>query len=299
MTAAATSARRNRRGIAAMLSAAAVFTVMDTGLKVLSPHYPAVQVVALRSLSSLPLVVAYVAWRGGLTTILRVRWALHLLRGVLGVAILTTFTLALRRLPLAEAYAIFFVAPAFITALSGLVLKERVDGTRWAAIGVGLLGVLVVLRPTGEGVLTVAGLGALFSAAGYAVIAVLVRILGRTDSGESLVLWQMAIMSAGAGLLAAPGWIPLRLEHGAVLAGVAVSGFLGQIAITEAFRDSEVSVVAPFEYTALAWGVAVDWLLWRTLPDRYTMAGASLIVCSGLYLMRREARAPADAAAVC
>jgi drug/metabolite transporter (DMT)-like permease len=223
-----------------------------------------------------------------------VRWGLHLLRGVLGVAILTTFTVALRRLPLAEAYAIFFVAPALITALSGLILKERVDHTRWTAIGVGLLGVLVVLRPTGQGMLTLAGLGALFSAAGYAVVAVLVRILGRTDSRESLVLWQMAIMSVGAGAIAAPGWVPVRLEHAGILAGIAVSGFLGQIAITEAFRDSEVSVVAPFEYTALAWGVAVDWLLWHTLPDRYTLLGASLIVGSGLYLVRRNGLATAS-----
>src|SRR5688572_21256060 len=102
---------KNRRGIAAMLLAAGAFSLMDTGLKLLSPHYPAVQVAALRSLASLPLVLAYVAWRGGFRTIWRIRWPLHVARGILGVGILSMFTIGVRRLPLAEAYSLFFIAP--------------------------------------------------------------------------------------------------------------------------------------------------------------------------------------------
>ena len=279
----------NLRGIAAMLIAAGVFSLMDTGLKLLSPHYPALEVTALRSVSSLPLIAAWIAWRGGFHTVLRVRWALHLLRGILGIGILSMFTVSVRRLALAEAYSIFFVAPALITALSALLLKERVGGARWAAIGVGLVGVLVVLRPTGQGVMTTAGLAALAAAAGYAVVAILVRILGRTDSGDSLVFWQMLIMSVGAGLGAAPTWVTVRHEHVWIVAVVAVSGFFGQIAITEAFRQGEASVVAPFEYTGMAWGVGLDWALWHVLPDSGTIVGATLIVGSGLYLVRREA----------
>jgi drug/metabolite transporter (DMT)-like permease len=278
----------NRRGIAAMLLACGVFSLMDAGLKLLSPHYPAVEVTALRSLASLPLIVAYVAWRGAFPTILRVRWPLHLLRGALGVATLSLFTVALRALPLSEAYSLFFVAPLLITALSAVFLKERVERARWLAIAFGFLGVLVVLRPTGEGMTALAGLAVLAAAAGYAVTVVLVRILGRTDSGESLVLWQMTTMALGAGAIAAPHWVAVRLEHGTILAGIALSGFVGQITITEAFRKSEASAVAPFEYTALAWGIGLDWLLWRTLPDRFTLAGAALIVASGLYLVRHE-----------
>ena len=279
---------RNRRGIVAILMAAVFFSFMDTGLKLLSPHYPAMEVVALRSLSSLPLVLVYVAWRTRFRRILQVRWPLQLLRGALNIGIVATFTIGVRRLPLAEAYSIVFVAPMLITALSAVVLKERVEAPRWIAIAVGLMGVLVVLRPTGEGVMGLGGLAVLASAALYAGSAVLVRIIGRTDSGESLVLWSIVTMSLVGGVVAAPNWVPVRAEHGWIVAGIAVFGFVGQIAITEAFRQSEASAVAPFEYSAMAWGVALDWALWRVLPDRYTLLGAAIIIGSGLYLVRRE-----------
>lgn len=283
----------NRRGIVAMLLAAALFSLLDSGLKLLSPHYPAIEVAALRSLASLPLVLAWVAWRGAFRAAFAVRWKLHLLRGALGIGILTAFTMGVRRLPLAEAYSIFFVAPILITALSAVLLKERVERARWVAVVFGLMGVLIVLRPTGEGLMTLSGLAVLAAAAGYAVVAVIVRVLGATDSRESLVLWPIVMMAVGACVLAAPGWQPVRLEHTGILAGIAVSGFLGQIAIAEAFRRSEASAVAPFEYTALAWGVALDWAFWRTLPDRQTLMGAAVIVASGVYLVRRESTPPA------
>jgi drug/metabolite transporter (DMT)-like permease len=279
----------NRRGIAAMLIATAVFSVMDTGLKLLSPHYPAVQVTALRSLVSLPLVLAYVAWRGGFRQAFAVRWPLHLVRGVLGIVIVSAFTLGVRRLPLAEAYSLFFVAPILITALSAAILKDRVEPARWLAVAVGLAGVLVVLRPTGAGVVTLGGLAVLAAAAGYAVSAIIVRILGRTDSADSLVLWPSVMMSVGATAAAVPGWVEVQSNHATVLAGIAVSGFIGQIALTEAFRESEPSAVAPFEYTAMAWGLTVDWVLWKTLPDAWTWLGAAIIIGTGIHLLRREA----------
>ena len=278
----------NLRGIGAMLLAVAMFSLMDAGLKLLSPHYPALQVAAMRALSSLPLVIAYVAWRGAFRTLVRVRWPLHLLRGVLGIAMLALFTFGLRHLPLAEAYSIFFVAPLLITALSVPFLGERVDAARWTAILVGLLGVIVVLRPTGSGMFTLGGVAVLGSALCYSISAIAVRILGRTDSSESQVFWLMAMVALGAGIMAAPHWTAIRAVDTWVLVGVAVSGFLGQLAITEAFRHGEASVIAPFEYSALAWGLGLDWALWRTLPDGFTLLGATIIVASGVYLVRRE-----------
>jgi drug/metabolite transporter (DMT)-like permease len=280
--------RKNVRGIVAMLLAAALFGLMDTGLKLLSPHYPPLQVAALRAMSSLPLVFAFVASRRALGTLLRVRWPLHLLRGGLGIAMLSLFAYALRHLPLAEAYAIFFVAPLLITLLSGPLLGERVGAARWIAIAVGLAGVLVVLRPTGAGMFTLAGGAVLVAAACYSVSAVTVRIVNRTDSLESQVFWLMVMVGAGASALAYPQWLPVRAADAWVLCGVAVSGFLGQLAITEAFRNGEASAIAPFEYTALAWGLGIDWLLWHTLPDRWMLVGAGIIVASGIYLVRHE-----------
>ena len=123
---------------------------------------------------------------------------------------------------------------------------------------------------------------------GYAVSAVAGRVLARSDRAEHMVFWVMLMMAAGATALAAPAWMPVQAHHLPVLVTLAVSGFLAQLAVTEAFSHGEASVVAPFEYTALAFGVAIDWLMWKTLPDRFTLLGAAIIIGSGLYLIRHE-----------
>ena len=271
-----------------MLLAVCMFAGMDTCMKLLAADFPAMQVAALRSMTSLPLVCAWLLWRGGLRSSLQVRWPLHFLRAAIGIVMLSLFAYGVRQLSLAEAYSIFFIGPILITALSVFVLKERVDAARWIAIAVGMAGVLVILRPTGGGMLTLGGLAILASAVCYAVSAVSGRILARTDRSEHMVFWLMLMMSIGAGALAAPGWVALRGGDLPLLAVLAVSGFLAQLAITEAFNHGEASVVAPFEYTALAWGVGIDWLMWQTLPDQYTLIGAAIIIGSGLYLIRHE-----------
>ena len=271
-----------------MVLAVFMFAMMDTVMKLLSQRYPAIQVAALRSLTSLPLIIVYVGVKVGYGDIFRIRWPLHLLRAVLGIAMLSFFAFGIRKLSLAEAYSIFFIAPAIITALSVWFLKEKVNVARWIAIAVGLGGVLVVLRPTGAGFLTIGGLAVLGAASMYAISAITVGILARTDRSEYMVFWLMVMMSLGAGLLAAPGWVAMSMKDAPLLVGLALSGFIGQLAITEAFAKGDASSVAPFEYTALAWAVGLDWLLWQTLPDGWTMAGAAIIVGSGMYLIRHE-----------
>lgn len=278
----------NLRGVVAMLFAVGLFSLMDGGLKHLSGHYPPMQVAAIRGLAALPLVMAWVIGTGAVGTLWKIRWPLHLLRGALSIAMLAAFAYALKRMPLSGAYSLFFVAPLMITALSVPFLGETVGPRRWAAIVVGLVGVLVVLRPTGEGVVTWAGLAVLGSAAGYALSAITVRVLHRTDSAQSMVFWMTAMTAGGAGVLALPEWHAVRLEDAWVIVAIGITGFAGQVAITEAFRAGEASVVAPFEYSALAWGLALDWLVWHTLPDGWTFVGAGIIVASGLYLIHRE-----------
>jgi len=282
------STRGNLYSIYAMLIAMAMFSLMDAVIKLLSARYPAMQVAALRGLTSLPLVLVYVYWRGAFTGMFKVRWSLHLLRAALGIAMLSLFTFGLRDVSMAEAYSIIFVAPALITALSVVFLKESVNAPRWIAVAVGLAGVVVVLRPTGEGLMSVGGAALLGAAVCYAISAIAGRLLSRTDRSEHMVLWLMLMVGAGASLLAAPRWVAIGAPDTFLLCALAVTGFLGQLAITEAFNKGEASSVAPFEYSALAWGLGLDWMLWNALPDRYTMVGAAIIIGSGIYLVRHE-----------
>lgn len=280
----------NLHSIQAMLFAVVMFAGMDVCLKYLAAGYPAVQVAALRALASLPLIAAYVGWRGALKGITRAPYGMHALRAALGIVSLALFAYGLRQLSLAEAYTIFFVAPGLITVLSVFLLGERVNGARWVAIVVGLVGVVIVLRPSADGFLTLGGLAVLGAAAAYAVSNVTGRIVARTERGEHMVFWLMVLTALGATVCALPVWVPVRTEHAWLLLGLALFGFFAQVAITEAFAHGEASVVAPFEYTALAWGVAIDFALWGVLPDRYTLLGAAIIIGSGVYLIRHETR---------
>ena len=282
------NAIRPTRAVLSMLVAVALFALMDAGLKQLTAHYPPLQVAAVRGAASLPFVLAWALATVGVMPLLRVRWSLHLLRGVLGVTMMASFVYAITSLPLSTAYSIFFVAPLLITALSVPVLGEKVGPRRWTAIAIGLIGVLVLLRPSGEGLISLAALAVLLSALMYAISAITVRVLARTDSTQSMMVWLMTMIAVGAGVLAIPGWVPLRAADGWLILGVGITGALGQYAITEAFRRGQASLIAPLEYTALVWGVLLDATLWGVLPDRVTWLGAGIIVASGLYLLRRE-----------
>ena len=279
-----------RPGTAAawMLAAGLLFAFMDAGMKWLAADYPAFQVAVLRSLSALPLVALWILARGRAHTLLRVHWPLHLLRGVLGVGMIAGFVYGLARMPLSTAYTIVFVAPLMITALAVPLLGEKVGPRRWAAIAVGLAGVLVVLRPTGAGVATTAGLVVVLAALCYSVAAVTVRKLALRDSPEAMVFWFLVLMAVFAGAIAAFDWRPVQPRHLGVIALVGLTGALGQVALTHAFRFGEASQIAPLEYAALIWVVLIDLTVWGTLPDAMTWLGAAIIVASGLYLIRRE-----------
>ena len=271
-----------------MVVAVGVLALMDGCLKALSPHYPPLQIAALRGLSALPIALVWVMASGGIGQVLRVRFPLHLLRGILGILMVSWFTYGIRRLPLADAYTIFFVAPLLITALAALFLRERVGAKRWVAIGVGFAGVIIVLRPSGAGVLSTPGIAVLAAAVGYAISAIATRVLSRTDTTQSMILWLTTTISIGAGIAALPEWRPIQPPHWLFIAGIAVTGSLGQWAITEAFRHAEASLIAPLEYTALAWGTALDWIFWHTAPSSRTLLGAAVIIVSGVYVIRHE-----------
>jgi drug/metabolite transporter (DMT)-like permease len=277
-----------RRGIVMMLAAVIAFAVMDVLMKRLVADYPAMQVTFMRAAASLPLLLAANAAFGHWRDLLAKRWGLHVMRGFLSVALLWCFVYGVSQLSLANTYTIFMSAPLLITALSVPMLGERVGWQQWLAVLAGLIGVIIVLKPSGTGLVTIGGLAALASAIGYALSAITIRIQVRTETSAATVFWPLFFLTIISGLAASPGWVPLQWDHWPLIVGLGVTGAAGQYFITRAFRLAAPPVVAPLEYTALAWGILFDWLFWATAPGLRMLTGAFIIVASGIYVINRE-----------
>jgi drug/metabolite transporter (DMT)-like permease len=153
---------------------------------------------------------------------------------------------------------------------------------------VGLCGVIVMLRPQASSMMTLGAVAALGAATCYAMSVITVRMLTRTDTTASIVFWIMAQLTVYSGLLALPAWQPIRPEDWWPLVGIGITGAIAQRLITEAFRLAPASTIAPFEYTALLYGVAIDYTIWNVLPSSRMYLGAGIIIASGLYLVWRE-----------
>jgi drug/metabolite transporter (DMT)-like permease len=271
-----------------MLAAVGAFSIMDALMKSLTLRYPAVQVAFLRGASSLPFVFLSYALAGRLAALRPVRFGLHVLRAAFAVLMLWGFLWALSRASLADTYAVYMCAPLLVVLAGSLMLGERIAKHVWIAIFTGLAGVFVMLRPSVEGFASLAGLAALGSALAYAIVVVMVRILARTETTASMVFWYLVLLAAGALVIALPGWVAIIAADWPWIVAIGLAGWAGQHLITEAFRLAPASVVAPFEYSALVWGVAIDWVVWQALPGARMLAGSAIVVGAGLYLLYRE-----------
>ncbi|HET8692115.1 MAG TPA: DMT family transporter [Steroidobacteraceae bacterium] len=276
------------RGILLMIAAVGVFGVMDALMKFLVAHYPPMQIACLRGASSLPFVFATCALTGRLADLRPRRLQLHAIRAVVSIAMLWLFVFALSRMSLANTYAITLSAPLLVVPCAVLLLGERADRHVWAAILVGLCGVLVALNPSMSGFAAVAGLAALGAALCWAVVVVMVRLLSTTETTASMVFWFLLLLSAGAGALAAPGWVGILRADLPWIALLGFAGWTAQHLVTEAFRLAPAATVAPFEYLSIAWGACIDWIVWSAVPGARVLAGAGIVVGAGLYLVHRE-----------
>jgi drug/metabolite transporter (DMT)-like permease len=274
-----------------MVTAVALFSLMDAQLKLLSEHYPPLQVAFLRGLLSLPFVVVPLIVRGRLARLRPVNVPLHLMRGAMSVVMLTSFVYAVRETSITATYSIFMCAPLVVAALAVPMLGEKVARSQWVAIGVGLAGVLLMLRPGNSKWGMVGGVAAVIAVAMYALSVITLRRLSQTDTTESMVFSFALLLSIGAGLLAIPGWQPLRAPDWPLLVGVGLTGAVAQGFITNAFRHAPAAVIAPFEYTALIWGLLLDLFIWHVLPTRVTLVGGTIVIGAGLYIIHRERRA--------
>ena len=143
------------------------------------------------------------------------------------------------------------------------------------------------VSPT-TGLGTIGAIGALLSALAYALSAITVRILTRTDTTVSMVFWFLVLVTVFSGALSAASWVPVRGPDWLWIVALGALGAVGQHFITEAFRHAPASVIAPFEYTALLWGVLLDLVVWTVLPGVITLAGGAVVIGAGLYLIARE-----------
>jgi drug/metabolite transporter (DMT)-like permease len=273
-----------------MIAAVFVFSLMDAMLKRLSNHYGPFQVSCLRCVASLIPIGVAVGWRRAWPLLRMSSPWLHGFRAVAGIAMLATFVFAVHRLSMAETYSLLLCAPLVMTVLSVPLYGDRVPPRRWAAILIGLGGVLLILRPSGKGIGSLAAAAAALSAISYALSALSVRALGRTNSSASMVFWWLALVGIGSGLLAVGDWRALRSEDLGWFAGVGISGALGQYWLTDAFRHAPPSVVGPFEYTSILWAFGIDWLFWSTTPTRWLLIGAAVVIAGGVSVIWDERR---------
>ena len=294
------------KGMLCIVSAMVFLTANDSIIKWLSPTYPLHEIVLVRAVVGLMLSLVFVQLEGGWRTLRTRRPFLHLVRGLLIVVANMAFFLALASLPIAEAVALFFIAPLIITMLSTVFLGERVGLRRWLAVLAGLLGVVIMLRPGFQAV-TLATLLPLFAALAYGAMQILTRRLGVTDKAGSLTFYvqiTFVAVSAAIGLAIGDGrfagsdnttleflfraWLWPTWTDGLlmVLCGslIACGGYL----MFQAYRTAEAAVVAPFEYTALPLALFWGYQLWGEWPDAVSFLGIALIVGGGLFVFYRE-----------
>ncbi len=288
------------------------FSINDVAIKFLSGGYALHEVVLIRSFIALAVFFAVVLpLAGGLAVLRTKRLGLHLIRGGCVVFANMAFFMGVAAMPLAEAVAIFFVSPLLITVFSVVFLGETVGPRRWAAIGIGLLGVVVVLRP-GTSTFQFAALLPLTGAFGYATLHTLTRKLGTTESAAALTFYIQITFIAVAGTIGLglgggqyAGWDNASLEFffrawtwpgprdWVILVVLGLCSVGGGYFISQAYRLSEAALVAPFEYIAMPLAVLFGMLLFDEWPDLFAWSGILLIVGSGLFLIWREAAAGA------
>lgn len=277
--------------VAFMCAAMALFCAMDALAKVLVRELPPFVAVWGRyggALVPLLLLMPFLGWRRFLAT--RQPW-LQSLRGATLVGCTIMFFTGLRYLPLADAYAISFVSPLFVAAMAALVLREHVGAARWAAIVVGLLGVLVIIRPAG--LLGGAGTGFGWAAAYplgmaflFAAYQIMTRLLGSTDGPLVILFIGVAAGTAITSAVVPFVWVPLAPGHFLAFLGLGGIGLAAHWCLIQAFARAEAAHLAPFIYTQILWAVLIGVVVFGDLPDAPTLVGAAIVTACGIAVAR-------------
>lgn len=285
------------RGIGLKIASVTIFVGMSTFIKA-SGQVPAGQIVFFRSIFAVLPIVVMLAWRHDLRFALKTSrpWS-HIARGVVGVSSMGLSFFALTRLPLTDAITLNYAQPLLVVVFSAVFLHEAIRLYRWSAVVIGLIGVVTISWPklTLFGAedpmsvdLAVGVAAALVAAAISAVALLLVRRLVHTEKTATIVLW-FSLTASVAGLCTIPfGWISLSFEQAAFLIAAGICGGVAQILMTESYRHTEASTVAPFEYTSMILGIVVGFWAFGDLPTIHTLVGGLIVVGAGLFIIWRE-----------
>jgi len=287
-------------GIACLCMGVLVFSLQDPLIKAVSGAYPLTEVMAIRSVVALPILLILVHLDVGLRAILSRRVGILALRASILFTSYTVYYLAIAALPLAQAAALYFMAPLFIMALAGPYLGERVSLQTLATVGLGLAGVLIMLRP-GSGMFEWAALLSLASALLYGFSQLIARRIGDTESSTVMTFYQNGIYLVGSLgfsiLFAATGvaqfshpslqfltrpWVVPSMTDGLMMAACGIIAAFGMILLSQAYRLAPANRVATFEYTGIVWTPLWGFLFFSEIPLVTTVLGAALIVGAGL-----------------
>ncbi|MDD8021539.1 MAG: DMT family transporter [Paracoccaceae bacterium] len=282
-------ANSNIKGAIYALLAMAIYASHDAIIKGLGETYSPVQIVFFASLLSFPVLSLFLLndhHEGSLRPV-HPWWVIARSTATVASGVLAFF--AFVELPLAQVYPILFATPLFITIMAIPVLGEKVGLHRWAAVFLGLVGVLIVVRP-GQAALGLGHLAALASAASGAFAGVAVRKIGHKERSVVLLLAPLLGNFLAMGAVLPFVWQPLQLVDLGLLSVVAGFGLIASFLMILAYRAGEAAIIAPMQYSQILWAVFYGWVLFGEKLDAPTVLGAALVIVSGLYIVFRESR---------
>ena len=275
------------RGVLCMLGGALSLTINDAMAKYLTQSYPVGQVMALRGLSIIMLLIAFLFFMNNLKALKIFSWKGHLLRAGAMTGSTFFFITGLSLLPITDAIAIAFVAPILTTILGIIILREAVSWKRWVAIFVGFFGVIIILQPTSDA-FKIAAIAPMGAAAFGAARDVITRAMSGSENSLSILFTSMLMITI-AGFLTYPlGWSAVKPSHIWIFITSSLLVGLAQYLMIEAFRLGEVALISPFKYSSLLWATLIGLVIWNDLPSKHVVLGAFILILSGIYLLRNE-----------
>lgn len=288
------TSHRPALAVALKLSALMLFTVMSALVKALSEDFPPGELVFFRSLFAIPVIIAWLIWRGELAQGFVTRKPMgHFWRGVLGTSAMGLSFTGLSLLPLPEVTAIGYATPIFTLILAAIMLGERIRLIRIGAVALGLLGVLIMIWPrlgsgTAETAATIGALCVLAATLARAFVQIHIRQLVKVDHPAAIVFYFSLTATLLSGLTVFWGWTVPRWDQAAILVGIGLIGGVAQILITSSFRFAQASMLAPYDYSTMLFAIIIGYFWFDELPTLVMLGGAALVIAGNVVVILRE-----------